>query len=39
MCQKVACDNCHKPTWVGCGEHIEEALAGVPEGDRCHCAR
>lgn len=35
MCQKVTCSTCGKPTWAGCGEHIEEALASVPTGDRC----
>lgn len=39
MCKKVTCDNCGKPTWAGCGEHIEEALAGVPTEDRCTCPR
>lgn len=28
---------CGKATWAGCGEHIEEALAGVPAEDRCTC--
>lgn len=37
MCQKVACGSCGKPTWQGCGEHIEEALADVPQADRCSC--
>lgn len=22
-------------TWGGCGNHIEQALAGVPQQDRC----
>ncbi|WP_256461042.1 hypothetical protein [Agromyces larvae] len=35
MCYPVACDVCGKVTWAGCGEHIEQALAGVPEADRC----
>lgn len=35
MCSKVTCRQCGKPTWSGCGEHIEVALAGVPEGQRC----
>ena len=30
MCKKVTCDTCHKPTWEGCGEHIEDALKDVP---------
>lgn len=37
MCARVTCRECGKPTWSGCGEHIEEALAGVPEAERCHC--
>ena len=28
---------CGKATWAGCGEHIEEALAGVPADERCTC--
>ena len=35
MCSKVICRQCKKPTWSGCGEHIEEALAGIAEADRC----
>lgn len=35
MCSKVICRQCGKPTWSGCGEHIEQALAGVPKSDRC----
>ena len=37
MCSKVTCDICKKATWAGCGEHIEEALEGVAEADRCAC--
>ena len=39
MCVRVSCDNCAKPTWQGCGEHIEDALAGIPAEERCTCAR
>ena len=39
MCQKVVCDRCKKPTWSGCGEHIEDALKDVPKGERCTCPR
>ncbi|SHJ15815.1 hypothetical protein SAMN02745244_01854 [Tessaracoccus bendigoensis DSM 12906] len=39
MCRKVTCDKCGKHTWAGCGEHIEEALAGVPAAERCNCPR
>lgn len=35
MCSKVTCRQCGKPTWSGCGEHIEQALAGVPQSERC----
>ena len=35
MCEKVNCRKCSKPTWAGCGEHIEEALAGIAKVDRC----
>lgn len=35
MCSKVTCAECGKATWTGCGQHVEEALWGVPEGDRC----
>jgi len=37
MCSKVICRKCNKPTWSGCGEHIEEALVGVALEDRCSC--
>jgi hypothetical protein len=35
MCRSVRCSTCGKTTWAGCGDHIEEALAGVPAEDRC----
>ena len=35
MCQPITCTDCGKTTWTGCGEHIEEALAGVPDDQRC----
>ncbi len=37
MCQKVQCGTCGKATWSGCGEHVEEALAGVAPQDLCTC--
>jgi len=39
MCSKVQCSKCGKPTWQGCGEHVEEALYGVAIEDRCACAK
>ena len=35
MCSLVTCKVCKKPTWSGCGEHTEEALAGIAIADRC----
>ncbi len=35
MCSLVICKVCKKATWSGCGEHIEEALAGIAIADRC----
>ena len=35
MCSMVICKRCKKPTWSGCGQHIEEALYGVAIADRC----
>lgn len=39
MCMKTVCDKCDKPTWKGCGKHIEQALKDVPEDERCKCPR
>lgn len=36
---KVDCAKCEKPTWKGCGKHIEQALKDVPEDERCKCPR
>ena len=35
MCSKVTCRYCGKPSWSGCGNHIEQALKGVPKSQRC----
>ncbi|RMZ93943.1 hypothetical protein BpHYR1_021487, partial [Brachionus plicatilis] len=37
MCHRVTCKTCNKPTWAGCGMHIEQALKNVPVEDRCKC--
>lgn len=37
MCCKTECGTCMKPTWSGCGMHIDTALAGVPLEERCEC--
>ena len=35
MCSPITCHVCGKTTWTGCGQHIEQALAGVPQDQRC----
>ncbi len=37
MCYPVRCPRCGGTTWDGCGQHVEEALAGVPAAQRCSC--
>lgn len=37
MCSQIRCRTCGKPTWAGCGAHIEQALANVPKSERCRC--
>jgi len=33
------CQQCGKPSWVGCGQHIEQVLGDVKPADRCQCPR
>jgi len=35
MCHPVTCQKCHRTTWAGCGRHVAEVRAGVPEGEWC----
>jgi hypothetical protein len=37
MCRKVTCRKCGKPSWKGCGAHVEQVLGNVPAAERCHC--
>jgi hypothetical protein len=37
MCQRVTCSRCGKPTFMGCGRHVEQVLADVPPAERCRC--
>ena len=39
MCMRIDCGSCGKPTWKGCGQHIEQALKDVPVDERCKCPR
>lgn len=38
MCRRVTCGTCGKPTFAGCGAHVEQVLGDVPKADRCRCA-
>ncbi len=37
MCQRITCRKCRKPTFAGCGRHIEAVLGDVPLAERCRC--
>jgi hypothetical protein len=37
MCRAVTCKRCGRPSWKGCGSHVEQALGDVPADQRCRC--
>jgi hypothetical protein len=37
MCRRVECSKCGRPTYAGCGAHIEQVLGDVPPAARCRC--
>lgn len=37
MCRRVNCSRCNKPTFAGCGMHVEQVLGDVPPANRCRC--
>lgn len=37
MCSRMTCSSCGKPSWRGCGAHVEMVLGDVPKADRCKC--
>ena len=37
MCQRITCKDCGKPSFRGCGRHVEQVLGGVAAADRCQC--
>jgi len=39
MCRVIRCRTCNRPTWAGCGAHVEQVLAHVPSAERCQCPR
>src|SRR5574339_446336 len=39
MCQRVQGEKCGKASWVGCGQHADQVMRGVPPEKRCTCPR
>jgi hypothetical protein len=37
MCQRVTCSKCGRPSFAGCGMHVESVLRDVPKDQRCKC--
>lgn len=37
MCRRIDCARCGKPTFAGCGAHVEQVLRDVPKVERCRC--
>jgi hypothetical protein len=37
MCRLVECPKCGRPTYAGCGAHVEQVLGHVPPAERCRC--
>ena len=35
MCRRIDCPKCGKPTFAGCGLHVEQVLGDVPPPERC----
>ncbi len=34
MCRAISCRVCGKTTWAGCGQHVDQVMAGVPRTTR-----
>jgi len=39
MCRAITCNKCKRPSWAGCGAHVESVLRDVPPAERCQCPR
>lgn len=37
MCRRIDCSKCGRPTYAGCGMHVEQVLGNVPPAQRCRC--
>ena len=38
MCRTTTCMYCRGTTWSGCGNHVDQVMRGVPNGERCTCS-
>jgi len=38
MCRRAHCATCDRPTYAGCGRHVDQVLGDVPTSQRCQCA-
>ncbi len=38
MCSPATCRTCGKASYSGCGQHVDQMLAGVPQNKRCDCS-
>lgn len=37
MCYREQCKECGRPSYGGCGMHVEQVLGNVPPEHRCQC--
>lgn len=37
MCSAATCRKCGRATWRGCGQHVNQVMAGIPKNERCVC--
>nr|AGC71798.1 hypothetical protein [uncultured bacterium A1Q1_fos_2116] len=37
MCSPEMCSSCGKFGWTGCGQHVKDLMAELPEEVRCDC--
>jgi len=35
MCRRTTCNDCGRPSYAGCGNHVEQVLGDVPADERC----
>jgi hypothetical protein len=37
MCSPAICRSCGNVTYSGCGRHVDQVMANVPESRKCSC--